>query len=330
MKPAAIDIPVLFLFFTRPKTTQKVFDAIKQARPSKLYLYQDGAREGRPDDVVRVQECRNIVEQIDWECEVHKCYLTENQGCDPSEYLSIKWLFETEEYGIVLEDDDVPSQSFFWYCKELLEKYKDDERIQMVCGYNPIDEYKEIEEDYCFSKVGSIWGWATWKRVVDTWDPTYAWMDDPQKLKEYLSSYPTVIERNFLKKVCRRHKDSGIAYYETINSSNMMLNHRFAINPKYNMISNIGIDSETTHATADINLMPAATQRLLYKKTFEYDKPIKHPKEVRCDDRFKHKVDRALGHTMDAYIWNHLEYYYRVLRYGGIKMVTQKIAKKLK
>lgn len=330
MKPAAIDIPVLFLFFARPKTTQKVFDAIRQARPSKLYLYQDGAREGRPDDVAHIQECRRIVEQIDWECELHKCYLEKNQGCDPSEYLSIKWMFEKEEYGIILEDDDVPSQSFFWYCKELLEKYKDDERIQMVCGYNPVDEYREILDDYCFSKVGSIWGWATWKRVVDTWDPTYSWMDDPEKMKEYLSNYPTAVERDFLRRVCRRHKNSGIAYYETINSSNMMLNHRLAINPKYNMISNIGIDAETTHATADIKLMPIATQRLLYKKTFEYKKPLKHPKGVRCDDRFKHKVDRALGHTIDTYIWNHLEYYCRVLRYGGIKKFMQKIVKKLK
>ena len=148
MKDARIDVPVLFLFFARPKTTQKVFDAIKQARPSKLYLYQDGAREGREDDVKRVAECRKIVEQIDWDCEVHKQYLTQNQGCDPSEFLSIKWMFETEEYGIILEDDDVPSQSFFPFCKELLEKYKNDDRIQMVCGYNPIDRYEAIQEDY--------------------------------------------------------------------------------------------------------------------------------------------------------------------------------------
>lgn len=330
MKTALIDVPVLFLFFTRPKTTQKVFDAIKQARPSKLYLYQDGAREGRKDDEERILECRKIVEQIDWNCEVHKKYLTKNQGCDPSEFLSIKWMFETEEYGIVLEDDDVPSQSFFPYCRELLEKYKYDERIQMVCGYNPIDQYEAISEDYCFSKVGSIWGWATWKRVVDTWDPTYSWMDDPKKMKEYLLNYPTHIEREFLKKVCQRHKNSGVAYYETINSSNMMLNHRLAINPRQNMISNIGIDNETTHATNNIKLMPTSTQKLLYKKTYEIDFPIKHPQQVVCNNRFKHEVDRALGHTLDTYIWNHFEYYCRLVKYGGFQMVLQKMKKKMK
>ena len=110
----------------------------------------------------------------------------------------------------------------------------------------------------------------------------------------------------------------------------MMLNHRLAINPKYNMISNIGIDIETTHATADIRLMPVATQKLLYKKTFEYETPLKHPTVVLCDDRFKHKVDYALGHTMASFIWNHLEYYYRVLRYCGIKVFTKRIANKLK
>ena len=117
-----IDIPVLLIFFVRPEPLRKVFEEIKIARPSKLYLYQDGARENRPDDIENVMKCREIVKDIDWECEVVYKYQKKNFGCDPSEFISQKWMFEKEEYGIVLEDDDVPSQSFFPFCKELLEK----------------------------------------------------------------------------------------------------------------------------------------------------------------------------------------------------------------
>ena len=117
-----IDVAVLIIFFCRNEQLEKVFAEVKKARPSRLYLYQDGARANRPDDVEGIEKCRQIVsdEQIDWECEVHRFYQTENKGCDPSEYIAQKWMFETEEMGIILEDDDVPSQSFFPYSIKLM------------------------------------------------------------------------------------------------------------------------------------------------------------------------------------------------------------------
>jgi len=329
VKDFLIDIPVLLLFFNRPETTKKVFEQIKLARPSKLYLYQDGAREGNQSDPANIQKCREIVEDIDWECEVHKLYQTKNVGCDPSEYLSQKWMFETEEMGIILEDDDVPAQSFFPYCKELLEKYKSNENIQMICGYNPIDEYADCENDYFFSKVGSIWGWATWKRVVDTWDGKYTWMDDPKLFKKHLSNFPTLIERRFVKKVCLRHKAANKEYYETINSSNMMLYDRLAINPKYNMISNIGTGGETTHGTNNVNLLSKKTRKLLFKTVHEYDFPLKHPEEIVCDHKFKHETDKALGHTIPSFVSSRIEYFFNILKYTGFKGVFQRAKKKL-
>ena len=87
MEKAKIDVAVLLLFFARPEHTAKVFEQIKIARPSKLFLYQDGPREGRADDITGIHECRKIVEDIDWECEVHRMYQEKNYGCDPSEYI---------------------------------------------------------------------------------------------------------------------------------------------------------------------------------------------------------------------------------------------------
>ena len=106
MKEAKIDIAVLLIFFTRDQQLGKVFEQVKLARPARLYLYQDGARANREDDAEGIKKCREIVadKNIDWQCEVHRFYQEKNYGCDPSEYIAQKWMFQSEEYGIVLEE----------------------------------------------------------------------------------------------------------------------------------------------------------------------------------------------------------------------------------
>ena len=89
--PANIDVAVLILFFNRPDHLKEVFDEVRKARPSQLFLYQDGPRGER--DMTGIEACRKVVEDIDWECEVHRKYQERNYGCDPSEYLSQKWAF---------------------------------------------------------------------------------------------------------------------------------------------------------------------------------------------------------------------------------------------
>jgi hypothetical protein len=148
-----IDVAILLIFFNRPGTLSKVFESVKKARPSKLFLYQDGPRLNREDDVENIAKCRKIVEDIDWECEVHTYYQNDNVGCDPSEYVAQKWAFSYVVKCIVLEDDDVPIQSFFPFCKELLDKYEDDQRINMICGHNQLGTYSCHDADLLFQMV---------------------------------------------------------------------------------------------------------------------------------------------------------------------------------
>ena len=176
MKSALVDVPVLILFFNRPQQLSQVFEQVKKARPSRLFLYQDGARSER--DLPGIEACREIVSQIDWECEVEQLYQEKNFGCDPSEYLSQKWAFSKVDKCIVLEDDDVPSVSFFQFCKEMLDKYEHDTRISMIAGFNPEEITQDMPSDYFFATTFSIWGWASWKRVVDQWDEFYSFLDD--------------------------------------------------------------------------------------------------------------------------------------------------------
>ena len=99
MHPAKVDVPILLIFYNRPQITAEVFKQIKCARPSKLFLFQDGARSDRANDLVKVMECRKVVEDIDWKCEVHKCYQEKNIRQEknvsfvPSVFIAFKWAF---------------------------------------------------------------------------------------------------------------------------------------------------------------------------------------------------------------------------------------------
>ena len=48
--PRPLNTAVLFLVFNRPGTTAQVFDAIRTAKPPRLYVAADGARAGRANE----------------------------------------------------------------------------------------------------------------------------------------------------------------------------------------------------------------------------------------------------------------------------------------
>ncbi|CAM4309023.1 hemolysin activation protein [Flavobacterium terrigena] len=289
-----IDIPVLIIFFARPKPFGKVMEQIRIAKPSRLYLYQDGAREGRQDDVENINKCRELAENIDWDCQVFYKYQEKNYGCDPSEYIAQKWFFENEESGIVLEDDDVPSQAFFPYCKELLERYKYDERINMICGMNQMEVYENTPYSYTFSTSGSITGWASWRRVFASWEENYDFLSDAYALQNIKDEMGEKLYKSYIKH-CTDHKNSGKAHYESIFGSAAILNNRLNIVPKYNLISNIGIDSYATHGATSMDILPKGIKKIFYMKAYEIEFPLKHPKYIIEDKNYKKRIDRIMG-----------------------------------
>jgi hypothetical protein len=82
----------------------------------------------------------------------------------------MSWFFEHEEEGIILEDDCLPSPSFFSFCAELLERYRHDTRIMQIGGNNFENENTRGEYSYFFSNMIYIWGWATWRRAWKLYD----------------------------------------------------------------------------------------------------------------------------------------------------------------
>jgi hypothetical protein len=327
--PANIDVAVLILFFNRPDHLKEVFDEVRKARPSQLFLYQDGPRGER--DMTGIEACRKVVEDIDWECEVHRKYQERNYGCDPSEYLSQKWAFSVVDKCIVLEDDDVPSQSFFPFCKELLDRYEDDERIWMISGFNIDEVTPDTPYDYFFTQTCSIWGWASWRRVAQRWDPTYGFIRNPEAMQmlERVAK-----ERNLRKdmlQMFRDHSQSGKAYFETIYWSDMLLHDSLAIMPSKNQINNIGLMADSTHFSAELKTTPHRIRRLFTMKRHELTFPLKHPESVTENKAYLERLYKANA-------WNHpwikvqnsIEELLLNLRYGNFAHISQSLARRIR
>ncbi|MBF0331991.1 MAG: hypothetical protein HQL17_08675, partial [Candidatus Omnitrophica bacterium] len=162
---APLETPVLFLIFKRPDVTQCVFDEIRKVRPRQLFVCADGPRANKPGEAELCAQARAIIDQVDWDCQVHKKFSDANLGCRVSVSTGIGWFFDNVESGIILEDDCLPAQSFFWFCQELLARYKDDARVMQISGANYFPDKKFGDATYFFAKLNDISGWATWRRA---------------------------------------------------------------------------------------------------------------------------------------------------------------------
>lgn len=158
--------PVLLIGFNRPDLLRRVIDSLREVAPTRVYLAVDGPRPNRPDELSRVQECRSLVDEINWGAEVRTLFQEENLGCGRGVTAAITWFFDSEDEGIILEDDILADASFFQFCDELLERYRNDARVFAISGCNfvPPEFQSHPEQAYRFSQIPHIWGWATWRR----------------------------------------------------------------------------------------------------------------------------------------------------------------------
>ena len=323
--PAKTDIAVLLLFFTRNDTFQQVFNEVRKARPSKLFLFQDGARNDK--DLSGIEACRQIVadENIDWECEVHRNYQAQNLGCMTAGYTSHCWAFTLADKVIVLEDDVVPTQSFFPFCKEMLDRYENDERITMISGFNMDEQTPDCPYDYFFTSAFSIWGWASWRRVVAKWDEQLSFLDDPYNLDQLQQLIKARGYKSDFIRTCRLHRSSGLPQFETIFWSHMMLNNGLAIMPAQNQINNIGATDESAHYTA-LRTLPKAIRRIFTMQRHEINFPLRHPEYVVENVAYVQRMYRynAWGHPWIK-IGRSFEELFLNLRYGNFSQISKSL-----
>ena len=312
MEKWKIDVPVLCIFFARPEQFKKSFEQVKKARPSILLLWQDGPRTGRPDDIENINLCRKIAEDIDWECKVYTNYHTENMGCDPSTHLSHKWAFSIVDKCIILEDDIVPSQSFFVFCKELLDKYENDTRIDRICGQTLYGGIEDKRYSYFFGRSGASWGWATWKRVADSWESDYQFLNDEYYLD--LAEHRFGHSRfKYSLEVAKKRKKEGIPYWEHIVGFNTTLNSGLVIYPTKNLIENVGTSENATHAPDSLLELPKEIQKMFMTRAEEIEFPLQHPPYIIEDYHYFEKMMMYIHPNIVRRFKRKIEHAYRKL-----------------
>jgi len=282
MERGQIEIPVALIFFNRPEQFARVFEVVKKAKPSKLFLIQDGPRENNARDVENIQKCRDII-NVDWECELETDFSEENLGCGKRIFTGLSRCFEQVDRLVILEDDCVPSQSFFPYCQELLEKYKDDQRVGLITGMNHLNTFDAVDSDYFFANVGAIWGWATWKRcwdgVVFNLCETVEDSDAMRLLKNYEQYAPhrTHVYTTAQEKAKQLQRGEKLSSWSTQFGIHQILNSQLVVVPRVNLISNIGLSTESANSPSKIKYVPRGVRPIYQLELFELDFPLKHP-----------------------------------------------------
>ncbi len=247
----SFNTPVVFLVFNRPELTRAVFARIAQARPPRLLVVADGPRAERAGEAERCAEVRRIASAVDWPCEVQTNFAAENLGCRARIVSGLHWAFEQVEEAIVLEDDILPDPSFFRFCEEMLARFRDDERVSMITGFNLCADRRQPPYSYFFSELTHIWGWATWRRAWRHYD-------------EHLSTWPEVRRSGMLREFFA--EESALRYWNRIFDGmyegtgpntwdyqwmyTNLTRRSLAVSPGVNLVQNLGFGPDGTHVTS--------------------------------------------------------------------------------
>lgn len=267
-----LETPITFIIFKRPDTTIKVFETIRKIKPKKLFVIADGPRHDREGEAEKCAATREIIEKVDWNCEVIKNYSEVNLGCAKRVSSGLDWVFKNVEETIILEDDCIPHITFFRFCEELLEKYRYDSRITSIAAQNAQLGQKRTDYSYYFSSYSHCWGWASWRR---------AWQD----YDLYIKLWPEVKESNILNDILMDSK--AVSYWQNIfdsiyeNPTGITWDYQWTfacwmqgglnIIPNINLIQNVGVGADSTNfnSSQDFSFINLPTDNMEF--------PLKHP-----------------------------------------------------
>lgn len=276
--------PVLLIVFDRPDTTQRVFDTIRQAKPKQLFVAADGPRKGKDGEAEKCRSAREIVKQVDWDCEVRTLFQEENLGIRLGVPTAINWFFENVEEGIILEHDCVPHSTFFRFCEELLTKYRDDERIMMISGMNALGKWKSDIQSYHFSYIPPIWGWASWRRAWDGYDVDVKLWGEPEVKNAIRNTICDTEQFNFFGKIFdRMYYDKNHTAWDCSWLFQRLLYSGLSVVPSVNLISYIGfVEGAAWNLDPASPLVRLVVNLPLYSVSF----PLQYPYGITNDRDF--------------------------------------------
>ena len=267
----SLETPVGFFVFNRPDTTQRVFHEIARARPTTLLVVADGPRYDRPGEAERVAATRAIIDQVNWPCEVLTNYAEENLGCKRRVTSGLSWIFEAFEEAIILEDDCLPNPTFFTFCHDLLRRFRDDHRIVSISGSNFQSGKSRTQYSYYFSKYFHCYGWASWKRVWERFDPemeSWTGFQNEDCLAQLCDSRN---EQSYWQRIFELQHGGQIDSWAYPWLYSCWTQNGLTAIPDVNLVSNIGFREDGTHTTTDSPLAALATKPI---------ETIEHPRHL--------------------------------------------------
>ena len=271
-----IQTPVAYIVFNRPRHTHKTLAAIRSQKPSKLFIIAYGPRSDHPTDRERCREVREIVEQIDWPCEVHRNYAEENLGLKRRVSSGLDWVFEHVERAIVLEDDCLPHPDFFRFCESLLDHYETDERVWVITGNNHQGGCKRGDAAYYFSKYNHCWGWASWRRSWQHYRGDLPFWPEWKLSQDWGHKTPDRIERHYWNKIFDKVHREEIDSWAYPWTGCVWYHGGLTATPNVNLVTNIGFGPDGTHTitSEDQDGIPSYPLG-----------PLSHPPKVKQDQR---------------------------------------------
>ena len=267
----ALDTPVVALVFNRPDATARLLAAIRTARPTNLLVVGDGPRASVPQDPDLVQQTRAVFDRIDWPCDVQTHLAERNLGCRDCVSGGLDWAFGLVEEAIILEDDCIPDASFFWYCREVLQRYRTDPRVMHVNGNNYGTDHRRLHRyAYSFCHLPQVWGWATWRRAWRHFDVrmrTWPAFRDGGFLRSLpLGRVATGRQKRRWEAVYRGEVDTWDFQWHYA----VMSQRGLSVAPAVNLVSNIGFGAAATHT-----LDPTSAKARLPTSPLGF--PLAHP-----------------------------------------------------
>lgn len=237
--------PIAFFAYKRHEHTRNALIALQNNSgfdPSLLHVFCDGAR--KPQDVPFVERTRKIIRDT-VSSETTIVCRTENWGLSKSIIAGTDAL--TKQYGtvIVLEDDLITSPQFLSYMTRGLDLYAQNEQVMQISGHM-FPTSIPSKDDAVFLPFSTSWGWATWKRAWDHFDPDMTQLrllDEDRRLRRRFDlngSFP------YYKMACKQRRgkiDSwAIRWYLS-----MFFRNGLALYPRHTLVSNTGFDGTGVH-----------------------------------------------------------------------------------
>lgn len=289
--------PILLIIFNRPKTTKIIFNEIRTQKPLHLFIAADGPRTFKDGEELLCKKAREVTENIDWKCKVHRLYRKNNLGCGKAVSGAINWFFDNVENGIVLEDDCLPNKTFYSFASKMLEKYKNEINIMHISGDNFLKEQDQDKDIHLSSNYPHVWGWATWKN---------RWKKYDYKIREWrkksIFSKLGSINGDIWNKIYWTAKFDSVGYritntwdYQWVYC--VMKNKGLAIVPGVNLVSNIGFGENSTH-TGDSSyyLANLKTSEINSKTTLASHSNVQKLDKFEQDQIFKVRSITTLMH----------------------------------